>query len=198
MELISDETWRDLWPRLLVYVRHMGTALRRDAEDIAAEIMLKAVKAADRYDSRRPFRTWFFSIAHNHCIDELRRRGRAPAPQNRSADDTAYQSIRASARYSEKAQTAAGPEEQLLRSEEAAAVRDYLSDLPPADREISFLRFYEELKYRQIAEIVGLPEGSVKYRVHIIKKGLKEFWRSRYEEEIQPKKSPTLDPGLLP
>jgi RNA polymerase sigma-70 factor (ECF subfamily) len=66
-----------------------------------------------------------------------------------------------------------GPEESTLRNELFAQLDRAIAELSAEDRTILFLRYYEDLSYREIAEITGTPEGTVKYRVHEIKRMIK-------------------------
>lgn len=131
------------------------------AEDLAQETFVKAWKALGRFDPERKFSSWLFKIAHNSALDALRRRGEEPLsldapvgpddePRELPADPAAENPLR----------TALGRE--AGRVLEAA-----LGELRPAYREILLLRFGEELAYEEIAEVTGLPLGTVK--VHLFR-----------------------------
>ncbi len=123
-----------------------------DAEDLAQETFLKAFTSFDLYDASRPLISWLFKIAHNTAYDHLRARRIAV-----SLDDEEG--------VLELADDAAGPEESASASFNSELIERAFAALPPAYREVMLLRHKEELEYSQIAEITGLPEGTVKIRL---------------------------------
>lgn len=150
-------------PRLVVYARSWGRALAREAEDAAHEIIERAIARVDRYDGAHAISTWVYQIAHNYCTDRSRAAGR----RRRILSEHAPVLVEAEQRRSPS------PAEQAERNQVQQAVREYVDSLPPEDRRIAFLRFYEELPLAEIATTVGMPVGTVKYRVHQIKAGLR-------------------------
>lgn len=125
----------------------------RDAEDLAQEAFLKAFRALDSYDPSRPLLSWLFKIAHNTALDFLRARGEDPA----ALDDP------------ESAVDPASPEPavevRLLAAERAQRLERLIESLPPLYREVLQLRHGEDMDYRAIGEVLGLPEGTVKIRL---------------------------------
>lgn len=124
-----------------------------DAEDLTQEAFVKAYRAWDSYDPSRPVLSWLFKIAHNHCLDFLRARGE---PVEALGDPD---------RPWEPADTAAAAEEALEAADRAEALRRLVESLPPLYREVMLLRHQEDLDYRAIAEILQVPEGTVKIRL---------------------------------
>lgn len=120
-----------------------------DAEDLAQVAFLKAFESLDRYDPARPFLSWVFKIAHNAAYDHLRAR-RQDAP----LDDEALE-----------VPGPGGVEADVESVLDRELVERALAAMPPAYREVLLLRHKEELEYSQIAEITGLPEGTVKIRL---------------------------------
>lgn len=131
------------------------------AEDIAQETFVKAWKALGRFDPERKFSSWLFKIAHNTALDALRRRGEEPLsldapfgaeeePPELPADPAAENPLRVA-----------------LGREAGRVLEQALGELRPAYREILLLRFGEELAYEEIAEVTGLPLGTVK--VHLFR-----------------------------
>ncbi|MCX5785203.1 MAG: RNA polymerase sigma factor [Elusimicrobia bacterium] len=123
-----------------------------DAEDLAQDTFIKAFRNLNSYNSSYPFITWLFRIAHNTCVDFLR----AKKPQTLSIDDENTPDI------------ADGPDsthktvELKLQQEEAEKL---LAALPPLYSEVLLLQFREDLPIKQIAEILQIPEGTVKVRL---------------------------------
>ncbi|MDX6767905.1 MAG: sigma-70 family RNA polymerase sigma factor [Elusimicrobiota bacterium] len=125
----------------------------RDAEDLAQEAFLKAFRALASYDPGRPLASWLFKIAHNAALDFLRARGEDPA-----ALDDPESGL-------DPAEPVAGIEAVLVREETRDRLERIVAGLPPLYREILLLRHKEDLDYRAIGEVLGLPEGTVKNRL---------------------------------
>ncbi|HAH31065.1 MAG TPA: RNA polymerase sigma factor SigW [Elusimicrobia bacterium] len=123
-----------------------------DAEDLAQDTFIKALRGLNSYDTSRPFITWLFAIAHNTCVDFLR----AKKPQMLSIDDENTPDIADSPDSTRKTV------ELKLQQEET---EELLTSLPPLYSEVLLLQFREDLPIQQIAEILQLPEGTVKIRL---------------------------------
>ena len=173
-EIPERPTLEELWHRhhasLCYFVRRiMGAG--EHVEDTVQEIMLKLHRSLPRYDGRRgSVSGWLYTIARNHCRD-LRRRSRT-VPFHRDGEID-LDRLPASSGTGALAQ----PEEALLSAEDRGMVDRFMEGLAPNDRSILFLRFYEDLSYRDIGEILGRPEGTIRYRVHELKKQLAEHVR---------------------
>jgi len=119
------------------------------AEDAAQEAFIRAWQKLPGYKPRSPFRNWLFRIATNIALDTLRR-------ERETVDLEAVQ-----------LQTPnASPESCYDRTEQAELVRAAVLALPPASRAVLVLREYEGLSYRQIAETLGIPIGTVMSRLN--------------------------------
>jgi RNA polymerase sigma factor (sigma-70 family) len=125
----------------------------RDAEDLAQEAFLKAFRAMGSYDPSRPMLSWLFKIAHNAALDFLRAKGEDLAALD--GPDGAYDPV----------SPEAGAEASLLAAERSERLERLIASLPPLYREVLQLRHGEDLDYRAIAEVLGLPEGTVKIRL---------------------------------
>ena len=124
--------------------RHTGG---RDAEDLYQEAWLRIVRAAGRFDPRRRFSTWLFQIAINLCRDWHRRRPPEPvAPE--IVDETVAGS------------DVAG------RTDAGIDARRLLAALPDTQRSVVILRYYHDFTEGEVAEILGVPRGTVKSRLH--------------------------------
>ena len=116
------------------------------ASDIAQETFLTMQKNIAKFEGRSTFRTWLFGIALNHSRGMQRTKGRETA----SLDDW----IPASG---------PSPEETVTTRE---VLRTALSNLTDEHREVVLLHEVEGLKYREIADLLSIPEGTVKSRLH--------------------------------
>jgi RNA polymerase sigma-70 factor, ECF subfamily len=129
-----------------------------DAEDAAQEIFVRIYRQLGRYDPARKFSTWTLAIATNFCIDQLRRRRMQLVP---------LENIIPWARARE-----AGPEGEAITQEERDEVQRLITQLPEKYRAPLVLRYFEELSCAEIAEVLGMPEGTVKTQIHRARKAL--------------------------
>jgi RNA polymerase sigma-70 factor (ECF subfamily) len=124
-----------------------------EAEDSVQEAYLRAIShfAGFRGGDRR---AWLLTIVRNTCYTRLRRNGA-------SGQDTNFDE----AVHSSAGRQTPNPETVLLRAERSKLVRKSLAELPPEYREILVLRELEQLSYREIANIVAIPLGTVMSRL---------------------------------
>ena len=139
------------------------------AEDLAQDVFIKAIRALQSYDPSRKFSSWLFKIAHNTTIDHLRRRGLDTEPLESGEEDDPGP-LRSIADTS-----IAGPADELERRELGDALDQAVGALRPEYREVMLLRFRENLAYEEIAEITGLPLGTVKTHIHRARKEMAEI-----------------------
>jgi RNA polymerase sigma-70 factor (ECF subfamily) len=131
-----------------------------DARDVCQETFLRVLRRADRFRPGSRFSTWMYQIALNLCRDHMRRRKRwglifATAPESREpVTETA------------PATDAEDPSTFAERQEMGRAISDALSRIPPQQREVLILKEYEGLKFKEIAELLGCPESTVKSRMY--------------------------------
>lgn len=161
------QRWR---PKLAVFVQGYTGGDMMTAEDLTQEILLKVYSKYSSYNPRYSLSTWIYRIARNHCIDYFRTERRKPLP---TPEESAL-SMQQSGTDLQKEL-----EEQELRDR----IRVYIDSLHPDDRSIAFLRYFEDLGPRDIAAIIRRPEGTIKYRIHRIKAGLKTFLEEQYGTE---------------
>jgi len=125
-----------------------------EAADILHDVFMEIWRAADRFEGRSKVQTWLFGIAWRKVIDRLRKHGRITVTDD--LPDVADDSPDAAA--------------CLVAGQEAAHVRHCLGELKEDHRMAVTLAFYEDMSYGQIAEIAGVPEGTIKTRVFHAKK----------------------------
>jgi len=133
-----------------------------DARDVCQETFLRVLNKADAFRDGARFSTWMYQIALNLCRDQARKKRRwglvMVAP-----------SIREDAVPREPAapvSTDWHPVEAMERSERRLAVQRALTSLPSDQREVLLLKEYEGLKFREIADVLGVPESTVKSRMY--------------------------------
>jgi len=129
-----------------------------DAEDATADAFIRAYENLHRYDLKRRFSTWIFTIVSNLCKNRLRREQLRPRVQDAS-----------------EVAGGADPAVEVAREERGRLIREALGELGFKYRAPLVLRYYGELDYKEIALILGLPEGTVKTRLHRGKVELKRI-----------------------
>ena len=141
------------------------------AEELAQDTFVKAFRALHTYDVQRKFSAWLLTIAHHVAIDELRK----GALRTQSLDETNEDGSQAR----EFADTASlTPAALMERTELAAALQTAVGRLRPEYREVITLRYERELDYDEIAELTGLPMGTVKSSLHRARRELAEHMES--------------------
>ncbi len=147
-------------------VYRLCCALLRDgfqAEDVAQESLIRIWKALPRYDQRASLSTWIYAITRNRCLSALGQRREAM-----SLSDTAI-----AAEVDQIAVPGPG-------SEDAPAVlRELLDLLPERYRKTLVLYYYEQRSVREVAEMLAIPEGTVKTVLHRARAELTEQLRQR-------------------
>jgi len=134
------------------------------ADDLFQQTWLRVMERIGRYDARRQFAPWLFSVARNLAIDTLRQ-GRLASLD--AVEDSGVAPI------DRLAAAERDPLEQLLEFERGAALVSALAELPVIHREVLTLRFEEEMKLEQIAEVIDVPLSTVKSRLTRALEGLR-------------------------
>ena len=120
------------------------------AEDAAHEVFLKVRKSLEGYDPAQPFSSWILTIATNHCLDLLRRRG----VETRLFEVKPVEDFQPAAH-------SPSPLSELLAAERGEAVRRALVELPDKLRIPLVLTYYNELSYDEVASTLGLKRAHV-------------------------------------
>jgi len=150
---------------------------RREAEDAAQEAFLRAYTHLDRYDMSRSFKTWLLSITSNHCIDRLRRRRlmwlslEEPLPPHPALTSDIP-----------------GPEEATLTNERNVLVQELLEELSPDYRLAVVLRYWYDMSYAEIADMLDTTESAIKSRLFRARQALANHLESH--------PMPALDPAV--
>lgn len=131
---------------------------RDEAAEATQETFLSAFKNIRRFRRDSKFSTWLFRIAVNHCISRARRR---PPGMHFSLDDAAQ-----SARSADQLQVTETQEGKLLCAENRNRVRAALAFLPPDQRAVIELKFFQELTFEDIAAILQVPLSTIKSRLY--------------------------------
>jgi RNA polymerase sigma-70 factor (ECF subfamily) len=127
-----------------------------EAEDLSQDIFLKVFRSLGTFDRRANFQTWLISVSRNLCIDHYRSVRKERETINRDID----------AADLSPASSDRGPHAALEASDQRAMLRRALETLPATLRSAVVLRDLQDLSYQEIAERLGLPEGTVKSRIN--------------------------------
>ncbi len=153
----------------------------QDAEDLVQEAYLKAYRSFDKYKGGDPM-AWLFTIVRNTCYSWHTRQKK----QGKVIDfSEALQRHDLSSSDSERLMSKNQPEAQFFSEETRQGVHQALCELPERYRLVLVLREFEELKYRQIAEILNVPVGTVMSRLSRARMQLKQRLGDIPDEEKQ-------------
>jgi RNA polymerase sigma-70 factor, ECF subfamily len=153
--------------------RYLGDASL--AEDVFQNTFLQVHLKSGQYEAGRPVRPWLYTIATNQAIDALRRNGRHQLlsldQQREELADGEMSSLVETLESDDP-----GPMETAQERERRKKIRASVDRLPDFLRQVLVLAYYQGLKYREIAEILGIPVGTVKSRLHAALVKLQETW----------------------
>jgi RNA polymerase sigma-70 factor (ECF subfamily) len=148
---------------------------RDDAEDIAQEVFIKVFGMLERYDERYAFRSWLFKIAANQCIDFIRKN----RVKLQSLDEPVnYRGEEIERQFPDDESKT--PDEELELQEVGRLLLAITDELPPHYRSMIVLRHQEQLSYEEIAQVLDLPLGTVKARIHRARAMMREKLRKRH------------------
>src|SRR5262245_38533776 len=141
----------DLAPLVAGYARANGVG---NPDDVTGDVFVSVVKGIDGFaGGESEFRSWLLTIAHRRIVDERRRKGRRDEQLVDPADLTEARASRDSASVA-------------LARLEAQGVLEVIADLTDDQRAVLLLRVVADLSIREVAEILGKPEGAVKALQH--------------------------------
>jgi len=129
-----------------------------DADDLTIEAFGKAFSRLKQYQPNYAFSTWMFKIASNNCIDFIRKERKKrtmsidTGMRNEDGDNVTYD-IEADVR---------DPEEEMVRDQRMAAMRQVVDKLKPRYKQLVILRYFKEYSYDEISKELDLPLGTVK------------------------------------
>jgi RNA polymerase sigma-70 factor, ECF subfamily len=143
---------------------------REDARDLTQEAFVKAYRSLDTFRLESSFYTWLYRIAMNLAIDFVRKRRRRESGGFDEGiasrdEDGAIADV-----HNEE-----GPSRQLERKQLFARIMDAMDKLPEDQRQVILLRELEGLQYKEISEVMGIPEGTVMSRLFYARKKLQKL-----------------------
>jgi RNA polymerase sigma-70 factor (ECF subfamily) len=160
--------------------RYLGDA--NLADDVFQNTFLQLYKKAAKYEPGRPVRPWLYTIATHQAIDALRRAGRHQALSLQQQREALSADGEARALAGMIECSAPGPLDRAQTEERRLCMRNCVERLPDFLRQVVLLAYYQGLKYREIADILGIPVGTVKSRLHAALGKLQEAWTEDVRE----------------
>ena len=145
-------------------------------EDVFQETFLQLFTSRDSFDKSRPLRPWLFTIAANKAKDALRKQQRksaisiGPVAQ---AQEMSFDEFLNTLTFDSRV-----PYDYLEKDETAGQVREVIANMPENLKEILVLAYFNRFSYKQIAEILGIPIGTVKSRLHTAVGRFAKDWKA--------------------
>lgn len=160
--------------------RYLGN--REAAEDVFQSTFLQVYTKHDQFDFSKRFKPWLYTVATNQAIDYRRRSNRKMAisldASYSGEDSDSSSSLQDILESSEK-----DPLTKMDDQEQAKRVREAVEKLPPILRDTVNLIYFEDLKYKDAADILGIPVGTVKSRLHSAMIKLGEIFLEQNSQE---------------
>jgi len=155
---------------------------RAAAEDVFQEAFLQVHQSADQFDPERRFRPWLFTIAANKARDLIRSQARRPTNPLQA---TIAGNDEEGGEFIDLMQSSVEmPEEPLERKELQQLVHKTVMDMPDHLREILLLSYFHQFPYKQISEILEIPLGTVKSRLHAAVAHFADKWRGIHQNSF--------------
>jgi RNA polymerase sigma-70 factor (ECF subfamily) len=145
------------------------------ADDVFQNTFVQVYLKIQQYEPGRPARPWLYAIATNQAIDALRRRNRR-ADQRADAAVSADEDGHPRPLFELLPAPGDGPADSADRAEQRERVRAAVDRLPDLLRQVVILAYFQGLKYRDVADALDIPVGTVKSRLHAALARLTEEW----------------------
>ena len=147
---------------------------RAEAEDLAQEVFVTVFKSIDQFRGDAKLSTWLYRVAVNHCKNRVKYLARRHDRRTGVLDETAERAAMAQGGEPVAGGKIAAPDRALEGAETEKLVQAAIAELEEDHRLVIVLRDIEELSYDEIASIAGVPEGTIKSRLHRARLALKE------------------------
>ena len=144
-------------------VAYSITRNKADAEDLVQDTLLRAYRAIERFDGRYP-RAWLLTIMRNAQVNRVRRK----RPELMHDPDTTM------AQMADESAEAADAETQIMEQTLAAPIETALNSLPEKFRSVVELVDINELSYKEAADVLGIPVGTVMSRLHRARRNIRQ------------------------
>ena len=165
----------------LVY-RMLGR--RDEAEDLSQEVFVQVFKAIDQFRGDSKLSTWIYRIAVNLCKNKTKYLARRHAGQQDDLDAMADRAPLSAAKGVSVGDVSR-PDELVMGMQLEHVVKVAIAQLEPEFREVLVLRDVEDMSYEEIAAVTGLPDGTVKSRIHRARSQLKVLVEKAIGERVR-------------
>jgi RNA polymerase sigma-70 factor (ECF subfamily) len=152
--------WKNYNKKISFYVSNLIPLNHPYFEDLVQDVMLKIYKNLHTFNPVHSFKAWLYRIARNHCIDFIK---------SKQSEINRYEDLETNKTNDDK-----NPEEIILKDDLLKKIDQFMSSLEDTDREMAYLRFYENIKYQDISKILDMNINTVKSRIRSIKQRIKE------------------------
>jgi len=145
-------------------------------EDVFQETFLQLFSSRDSFDPSRPLRPWLFTIAANKAKDALRKSQRTsavPIGTMTEDEDMSFDEV-----LNSLTSDTAVPYDEVERNETAEQVSDVIANMPENLREILILAYFQRFSYKQMADALSIPIGTVKSRLHTAVARFARDWKA--------------------
>jgi RNA polymerase sigma-70 factor (ECF subfamily) len=149
--------WETLVRRHQVRMVNMAYQFTSDpthAEDLAQDIFIRLYESLDHYQEGRPFKSWFNSLARNLCIDHYRKRRKDRGIVDKPVEE-----------FHDLAADTPDTDDEVERRERREILMQALDRLGPVSREAIVLKDFQGMSHEEMAELAGVPIGTMKSRV---------------------------------
>ena len=144
-----------------------------DAEDLTLEVFFKAYRALNSWEPKAKFSTWLYTIASNLSIDYHRSKSRQPVYMFEDEEVIETRLV--------ATDISSNPEKHLEDKERGRLIREAVDELSPKQKAVFMLSRYEGLQIKEVAETLGMAEGTVKIHLHRAMKKLQNLLRHLWE-----------------
>jgi len=145
-------------------------------EDVFQETFLQLYTSQESFDTNRPLRPWLFTIAANKAKDMLRKMQRQSTMSMGTLADAGDVSVDEVVNILTSYDTT--PDQEASQDEIAQRVRQVIADMPENLRGILILAYFEQFSYKHMAEILSIPIGTVKSRLHTAVVHFMKKWKA--------------------
>ncbi|MCX5644933.1 MAG: sigma-70 family RNA polymerase sigma factor [Phycisphaerae bacterium] len=145
-------------------------------DDVFQETFLQLFTSRASFDPSRPLRPWLFTIAANKAKDALRKAQRTsavPIGTISESEDMSFDEM-----LNSLSSDTAVPYDEVERNETATRVNDVIANMPENLREILVLAYFNRFSYKQMADILSIPIGTVKSRLHTAVARFAKDWKA--------------------
>jgi len=157
---LYDFIWKHYSKKISFYISNLISSSHPNFEDLVQEVMIKIYNNLHTFNPIHSFKAWLYTIARNHCIDFIKNKSN----KTHSSREIEFDQI-----YAEN-----NPEEIIIQDDLLSKIDQFMNSLDGTDREIAYLKLYENLKYQHISRIMDMNVNTVKSKVRSIKQKIRK------------------------